>query len=309
MVDRKIVMNIIKSIYDSYQTTENFTREQALGVNTDYIELDESYPYYDFGIRAIECESGSFSGYVNNNHSIYYSFNMYVDLSFLSSDVYSYVCDYISRVEKIIVISKTGDYKKHINFSKKLYFMVDMSDVHMYDTKYISTIFDFNQLNNFINSKLYYDLNAYSVYYDLKLSDNLSLEEHLLNFNTCFLKSDSNNLSLSNYVYEENYVYQKDGFIKVTLNLYNDGCTYEEVLNYLSNFMSKIDKNYNLKGFYSHLYINLVYDNDEFIMNKLRDIRDIDSEVLDYSDFQFLKPYKSRFNKLFINVVRSGINY
>lgn len=296
--------DIIEDIYAYYKTTVDFTKDDILGVDTNVIKLDENFPYYLNGIRIIETREKGFVYY----HS-YLSLNMvniYVDSSFFLSPFYNELIE-SGNINKIIVISNSIDYEFGLMIKNpmKLVFCCDMSNVNTFGT-IVNNLFyryEFESLNSFIDSKVYMYFNTYAVNYHVNLENTkISIDEHISYFNKCFLNSricDVGNIKLSNYIYEDNYVYLKDGHIRVYLIL--DGqVDYRKKLLFLKKFMRNLNKNYKLKGFSVNLVICCILTREVY-REKLREVENY-NDVFDYPDFTFLKPYKTRFDNLNINI-------
>lgn len=203
-------------------------------LDTEFIELDPSYPYYDVGIRGVECISGSF---VEDKYLSKY--NLYVDLKFVDSILYNiFNTSYCEVIQKIIVVSRPLNLSKDIfNYSKKLYFEINASDITL--KTYMNQIYyDINQFNNYLSCNVNFKMNEYTIFYHINkqdVNDFKNIDKNIKSLNSLFLQKNEKGLCLNKYINAESYI---------GLDIEGD---YDNILKYLKTFIIGVEPNKNME--------------------------------------------------------------
>lgn len=227
-------------------------------------------------------------------------FCVYVDLSFLNSDLFEFF-NKCYDIENIVIVSKPLHLSKNSYiYSNKFSFLVDMSGIEMGPVHYC--YFTYDKFIQLLESNLNLLIDDYAVSYKIDNIDITNIEKHFNNFDLCFLKNQSE------------YRYSGlcfNGDNSVFLNIYGD--TYEHILNYLKVFISKIHTSYKVKDCMVCLYINCHVKEKGFMNTNYKNTFSsckgndrLDNNLDNNLDFLFLKDYVEYFDEITIRVESCG---
>lgn len=233
----RFVEEILKHFYAH---TDEGGRLVALGLlPNSIIRLDESFPYYDIGVRYLEFNPDNF-----------YSYNIYCDVYFLSTTIYNeFNSVYISNSEsilnklylynKIFVISDNYSYKFNVPFSGNIIYDIDLSDYELKIRE--GMLFEAKNLLNIIDSGLNFNLDLYTV--------------------CCYLKDDIvNSFSFSDFKEIINY-FRLKGYNELIFVIVSKGH-----LNQLDSLLSSIVSEYNYLDLSLNLFFNVDSEHDNYLL-------------------------------------------
>lgn len=275
MLDFYKLMNQIEEYH--YLNTEQGRRERGLNLIANQIILTPDFPYFDLGIKKIGIRI------FDIDFEVFNCYTLYVDLSFLFSYFYREHCDDENfYIDNIIIISNDYDLSNmRISYSKHLSSDIDLSNFEyiVSENNEESHYFNSHECLNILKSKVKFDLPYDEIEIEYIIDNNFDIKNSLKIFN------------------QLSFNFGKKIDKRIDLYIYMD---YLKGLEFLKLFMPKLNKNYN------NIYLNIVLG----IKGDYTNCRKFKSDInldgyknrFDFPDFKFLKPYKSKFKYMNIDI-------